>query len=119
MDRDIDVKEIQKDINDFLTRKYGKRVRFTGFDPLQQQAGNKNGEGVKEEKKNECLSINFDMKPEDLKSYLDEYIVKQDDAKEVLATKICTHFNRIKMFDLKYKKRRHESIWGSNNSFFR
>ncbi|MGA1863938.1 MAG: AAA family ATPase [bacterium] len=116
MDRDIDVKEIQKDINDFLTRKYGKRVRFTGFDPLQQQAGNKNGEAVKQENKEDCLSINFDMKPEELKSYLDEYIVKQDDAKEVLSTKICTHFNRIKMFDLKHKKRRHERIGEVKNN---
>ena len=29
-------------------------------------------------------------------SYLDQYIVKQDAAKSVLATKICTHFNRIR-----------------------
>ena len=36
------------------------------------------------------------MKPEDLIAYLDRYIVRQDNAKAVLATKICTHFNRIK-----------------------
>jgi endopeptidase Clp ATP-binding regulatory subunit ClpX len=116
MDKDIDVKEIQKDINDFLSKRYGKRVRFTGFDPLQQQAGNKSGEDAKEEQKTESLFINFDMKPEELKSYLDEYIVKQDEAKEVLATKICTHFNRIKMFDLKHKKRRHESMGEIKNN---
>lgn len=115
MDKDIDVKEIQKDINDFLSRKYGKRVRFTGFDPLQQQVGKKNGEEAKE-KKNESLSINFDLKPEDLKSYLDEYLVKQDEAKEVLATKICTHYNRIKMFDLKHKKCRHDSMGEVKNN---
>ncbi len=28
--------------------------------------------------------------------YLDEYVVQQDEAKAVLATKICTHFNRIR-----------------------
>jgi endopeptidase Clp ATP-binding regulatory subunit ClpX len=40
--------------------------------------------------------INFDLLPEDLIAYLDQYIVKQDGAKAILATKICTHFNRIK-----------------------
>ena len=40
--------------------------------------------------------IDFDLKPEELIAYLDQYIIKQDHAKAVLATKICTHFNRIK-----------------------
>ncbi len=40
--------------------------------------------------------IGFDFKPDDLVSYLDQYIVRQDEAKAVLSTKICTHFNRAK-----------------------
>jgi ATP-dependent protease Clp ATPase subunit len=40
--------------------------------------------------------INFDLKPEELIAYLDQFVVKQDSAKAILATKICTHFNRIK-----------------------
>ena len=40
--------------------------------------------------------IGFDLKPDDLVSYLDQYIVRQDEAKAVLSTKICTHFNRAK-----------------------
>jgi endopeptidase Clp ATP-binding regulatory subunit ClpX len=36
------------------------------------------------------------MLPEELEAYLDGFIVRQDQAKAVLATKICTHFNRIK-----------------------
>ena len=39
--------------------------------------------------------INFDLKPEELIAYLDQYVVKQDSAKAILSTKICTHFNRI------------------------
>jgi ATP-dependent Clp protease ATP-binding subunit ClpX len=41
-------------------------------------------------------TINFDLKPQDLVAYLDQYVVKQTAAKDILATKICTHFNRIK-----------------------
>ena len=40
--------------------------------------------------------LNFNMKPQDLIDYLDQYVVRQDRAKAVLATKICTHFNRIR-----------------------
>jgi endopeptidase Clp ATP-binding regulatory subunit ClpX len=39
------------------------------------------------------------MKPRELEAYLDEYVVRQDRAKEILATKICTHFNRIRLLD--------------------
>jgi len=34
--------------------------------------------------------------PEELISYLDQYVVKQTKAKSILSTKICTHFNRIR-----------------------
>ena len=39
--------------------------------------------------------IRFDMLPEDLIAYLKNYIVGQDHAVEVIATKICTHFHRM------------------------
>ena len=51
----------------------------------------------KEEKSTKrAKKINFDLKPEEMISYLDQYIVKQESAKAILSTKICTHFNRIK-----------------------
>ena len=49
--------------------------------------------------------INFDLKPEELIAYLDQFVVKQDSAKSILATKICTHFNRIK-----HAQERHENL---------
>ena len=39
------------------------------------------------------------MKPEELVAYLDDFVIQQDDAKAVLATKICTHFNRIRYLE--------------------
>ncbi|MGA1843947.1 MAG: AAA family ATPase [bacterium] len=108
MEKDIDIKEIQKDINDYLSKKYGKRVQFAGFSPFPEQSANK-GQAEGKEQRSEPASISFDMKPEELKSYLDEYMVKQEDAKEVLATKVCTHFNRIKKFELNRRNCRHEN----------
>ncbi len=42
--------------------------------------------------------INFSLKPEELEAYLNEYVIKQEGAKSILATKVCTHFNRIRHF---------------------
>jgi endopeptidase Clp ATP-binding regulatory subunit ClpX len=39
----------------------------------------------------------FDLKPEELIAYLDQYVIGQDEAKAILATKFCTHFNRLRL----------------------
>ncbi len=88
-----DPKELEKEIGDFLTKKFGDSVKIAGPVVLPQELPfEKPGAGKKKKK------INFDLKPEELIAYLDRYIVKQEDAKSILATKICTHFNRIKRF---------------------
>jgi len=115
MGKDIDIKEIQKDLSDYLTKKYGRKIQFAGFGPIPEPAGEKVEEGEKE-KQPGLSAIHFDMKPEELKAYLDEYLVKQDDAKEVLATKVCTHFNRIKMFEMSRKYKQQESVGEIKNN---
>ena len=115
MAKDIDIKEIQKDLSEYLAKKYGRRVQFAGFGPIPEPSGEKVEEGEKE-KEPELSAIHFDMKPEELKAYLDEYLVKQDEAKEVLATKICTHFNRIKMFELSRKHSRTDNVGEIKNN---
>ena len=42
-------------------------------------------------------NLNFDIKPEELESYLNKYVVDQKETVEVIATKVCTHFNRMKL----------------------
>ena len=41
--------------------------------------------------------LQFHLKPEELIEYLDQYVIRQDQAKAILATKICTHFNRLNL----------------------
>jgi endopeptidase Clp ATP-binding regulatory subunit ClpX len=87
-----DPKELEKEISDFLAKKFGDNVKIVSPMVLPQEAVlEKTKETGKSKKK-----INFDLKPEELIAYLDQYVVKQDSAKAILATKICTHFNRIK-----------------------
>lgn len=87
-----DHQELEKEIGDFLAKKFGDNVKIAPPITLPQEAPfEKKKKDSKKKKK-----INFDLKPEDLISHLDRYIVKQDSAKAILSTKICTHFNRIK-----------------------
>lgn len=53
--------------------------------------GSKPGTPVKEE------TFEFNLIPEELESYLNKYVVGQEGAIEVIATKVCTHFNRMKL----------------------
>jgi endopeptidase Clp ATP-binding regulatory subunit ClpX len=89
-----DAKEIEKEISDFLSEKFGSRVKLISPVVLPHEASfDKENEQKEEPPKKK---INFSLKPEELESYLDQYVIKQDQAKAILATKICTHFNRIK-----------------------
>jgi ATP-dependent Clp protease ATP-binding subunit ClpX len=87
-----DPKELEKEIGEFLSKKFGENVKVVS--PLvlpEEESPDKKEKSPQKKKK-----LNFDLKPEELVAYLDQYIVKQDRAKTVLATKICTHFNRVK-----------------------
>ncbi|HBF43273.1 MAG TPA: ATPase [Desulfobacteraceae bacterium] len=94
-------RELEKELSEYLSRKYGDRIKiispfvFPKTDPASAGDKGKGGEshGVPE----------FDMLPEELESYLDSFVVKQEQAKAVLATKICTHFNRIKFKNIEHK----------------
>jgi endopeptidase Clp ATP-binding regulatory subunit ClpX len=85
-------KELEKEISEFLAKKFGENVKIVSPMVMTQEAtvDQTRPTGESDNK------INFDLKPEELIAHLDQYVVKQDNAKAILATKICTHFNRIK-----------------------
>ncbi len=85
-------KEIEKEIASFLTRRYGDHVKLMSpLTMVQADISEMDTAGPKKENR-----IDFDMKPEEMIAYLDQYVIRQDAAKQILATKICTHFNRIR-----------------------
>jgi ATP-dependent Clp protease ATP-binding subunit ClpX len=86
-------KELEKEISEFLSKRFGANVKMVSPVIIPQEVSVEKPPGSFQKEK----KINFDLKPEELIAYLDQYIVKQDNAKAILATKICTHFNRIKM----------------------
>ena len=87
-----DPKEIEKDISEFLSKKFKDNVKIVSPVVLHQSLALEKSESSSDS----TNKINFDLLPEDLIAFLDQYIVKQERAKAILSTKICTHFNRIK-----------------------
>ena len=77
-------------LSEYVARKYANGAKLVS--PLVHPEAEPNDTGD-----NGVWSrINFDMMPEELVAYLDQYVVRQDEAKAVLATKVCTHFNRAR-----------------------
>jgi ATP-dependent Clp protease ATP-binding subunit ClpX len=91
-------KELERELGEYLSKKYGDQVKivppfiFPKGETAEIPRPLKDSKGI-------SGKINFDLKPEELEAYLDEYVIRQDEAKAVLATKICTHFNRIKYWE--------------------
>ncbi|NSW85598.1 MAG: AAA family ATPase [Syntrophobacteraceae bacterium] len=87
-----DQEQLEKELSEYLSRKYGQRIKVISPMTTRQHKDSQDAQ-----KKPDGLDrIRFDMKPEELLRYLDQYVVRQDEAKAVLATKICTHYNRAK-----------------------
>ena len=90
-----DQKQLEQELNKYLERKYGDKVKLVVSTLAPKVAPAQEDDKGKQPDK-ASPQINFDMKPEELISYLNSFIVKQDGAKEILATKVCTHYNKIK-----------------------
>lgn len=90
--------EMQKELQDFkesLEKKYGVGIGI--------QLGNVTGGHVSPDatqddtpEPQKTFDLKFDLKPKDIKQYLDRYIIKQDDAKKALAIAVCDHYNHVR-----------------------
>jgi endopeptidase Clp ATP-binding regulatory subunit ClpX len=110
-----DQKDLEKELNEYLGKKYGDRIRLVVpmlFPKAETEEASKEEKEVGGGKK----KIHFDLKPEELEAFLNDYIIRQDDAKEILATKICTHFNRIKFTEMTQGRNRYEGVGHIKNN---
>ncbi len=85
-----DQKQLERDLSDYLSKKYNEKAKSLAplLCPMPDEEG-ADRDGI-------WSRIKFDLRPEELVAYLDQYIVRQDEAKAVLATKVCTHFKRAR-----------------------
>ena len=88
-----DQKELERELSEYLSKKYGDRVKIVSPFIMPKPVIE---DDSSQRRRSGAGRINFDLKPEELEDYLNEYVIKQEAAKSILATKICTHFNRIR-----------------------
>src|SRR5215208_8486715 len=82
--------ELKTKITEFMKQNFGDRVSVATFaDPESVPA---EGEEEKPEK-TDHKEFEFNLLPRDIKAHLDRFVIKQDEAKKVLAIAVCDHYN--------------------------
>jgi ATP-dependent Clp protease ATP-binding subunit ClpX len=85
--------ELKNDLESLIRDKYGSAVKFA-YDIKNSKPNDKNSDDEKKK-----LDLEFNLKPKELKSYLDRFVVKQDDAKKALSIAVCDHYNHVRQCD--------------------
>ena len=84
--------EIEKEFQEFVQQKYGGSVRL-----INASAGEPSPEAEAEgPEPKKTFDLKFDLKPKEIKQYLDRYVIKQDEAKKALAIAVCDHYNHVR-----------------------
>jgi endopeptidase Clp ATP-binding regulatory subunit ClpX len=88
--------ELKKQFNDIFGPSASKiGMMIPGMNPMEQQSD----DTKKKEKESAKLLRkikNFNMKPKEIRSYLDHFVIKQAEAKKVLSVAICDHYNHVR-----------------------
>ena len=86
--------EIEKEFQEFVQQKYGGSVRLINASASEATPeAEEDGEGPEPKK---TFDLKFDLKPREIKQYLDRYVIQQDEAKKALAIAVCDHYNHVR-----------------------
>ena len=92
--------EISKKLAEFVKSNFGGNVSFGGFPGMGDEDGEATleaeGEDDEAETRRDVDIFGFDYRPRDIKAHLDRFVIRQDDAKKVLAIAVCDHYNHAK-----------------------
>jgi ATP-dependent Clp protease ATP-binding subunit ClpX len=91
--------EIGKKLEEFIRTQFGSNVLFTSF----RESGKDETQAasaqpmLEEPKDSDEHWFDFHYKPAEIKEHLDRFVIRQDEAKKVLATAVCDHYNHARM----------------------
>jgi len=88
-------KELEKELSEFFTKKFGTRIKVLSPVVIPTEKADLASMETYSNVASDTKPFEFDMLPEELECYLDGYVIRQHNAKATLATKVCTHFNRV------------------------
>ncbi|HEX4653921.1 MAG TPA: AAA family ATPase [Candidatus Udaeobacter sp.] len=81
--------ELKAKISEFMKQNFGDRVSVATFAEPEQAAA----EEDEKPEKSEQTDFEFNLLPRDIKAHLDRFVIKQEEAKKVLAIAVCDHYN--------------------------
>jgi len=89
--------ELQKEFEDFFKNRFGGNIQVVA-QPMMgaQPAAQEEPENPESAEASENFDLDFNYKPQDIKAYLDRYVIKQDEAKKAIAIAVCDHYNHVK-----------------------
>lgn len=96
-------KELQAELEALVKSKYGDKVKIVSQEmamgglPLNNADETKESQEEKKEKEREEVQagLSFNFLPKQIVEYLDQYVIKQDEAKKALAIAVCDHYNHV------------------------
>lgn len=97
-----DAEEIGKKLEEFIRNQFGGNVLFNQFQggkpegPVEPKGADRFS-AEPDSAKDDDSWLAFRYKPADIKAHLDRYVIRQDEAKKVLATAVCDHYNHARM----------------------
>lgn len=89
--------EITRKLEDFIKTSLGGQVVFTRLDGGQGRAEEITPPVEDTPEPDYSGVFDFKLKPADIKAHLDRFVIRQDEAKKVLATAVCDHYNHARM----------------------
>ncbi|MFO1485408.1 MAG: AAA family ATPase [Verrucomicrobiaceae bacterium] len=91
--------EVTRKLEDFIKNTLGGQVLFTRIDGPGARRPQEGGEDkpADEPQPDNSAAFEFTYKPADIKAHLDRYVIRQDEAKKVLATAVCDHYHHARM----------------------
>ena len=85
--------EIEREFQEFVQQKYGGSVRLINATAAQPTSEPTEEDGPTPQK---SFDLKFDLKPREIKQYLDRYVIQQAEAKKALAIAVCDHYNHVR-----------------------
>src|ERR1043166_8639897 len=81
--------ELKTKITEFMKQNFGDRVSVAAITEPEPAAAEQDEKPEKADHK----EFEFNLLPRDIKAHLDRFVIKQDEAKKVLAIAVCDHYN--------------------------
>ena len=104
--------EITRKLEDFIKNSLGGQVIFSRIEGhnIGTETPEQEESGEEPEEEEDTSIFDFRYKPADIKAHLDRFVIRQDEAKKVLATAVCDHYNHARML------REHEAQKGGGQA---